>query len=134
MKYSKLAVLSSVLVFLAIISCDRKKNDVILTDITGVYTCQESSPYSGIRNYFIEIDKIEDEEGRYIISNFHSLGDNEFIFADFRHDTLRISGQVVAGFRVNGSGPVANDFRLISLYYEMDDGLSILDYYVTYRR
>lgn len=102
--------------------------------LTGVYSCQESSPHSGIRNYLVEIDRVKDSDDLHIISNFHNQGENEFVYASLDGDTLRIVNQVLSGWSIYGKGPVASDLRTIYLYYETDDGITILDYYCTYTR
>ena len=55
-------------------------------------------------------------------------------FAEFIQDSLRIFNQVISELSINGKGPVAADFRTIYLYYETDDGITVLDYYANYTR
>jgi len=115
-------------------ACDRNTEPITPTDITGIYNCQESSPHSGLRTYLVEIDKVNETESTYIISNFHNKGENEFLFAEFIQDSLKIFNQAISELSVNGKGPVEADFRSIYLYYETDDGITVLDYYANYTR
>lgn len=115
-------------------ACDRSKESVTPTDITGIYNCQESSPHSGMHSYLVEIDKVSETETTYIISNFHNKGENEFLFVEFIQDSLWIFNQAISELSVNGKGPVSADFRSIFLYYETDDGITVLDYYANYSR
>ncbi len=114
-------------------SCD-SSHEGIATSLTGVYSCQESSTYSGIRKYLVEIDSVKNQEAQYIISNFHNLGTNEFLYSELQGDTLRIINQVLEDLRINGKGWISPDFRTIRFYYETDDALNIYDYYAVYSR
>lgn len=122
------------ILFLLLISCNSTTEPVTHTDITGVYTCQESSPYSGIRKYIVEVDRVKEMENLYIISNFHNKGINEFLYAELDVDTLRIDNQAISDISIDGKGPVGEDYKIISLYYETDDGITVLDYYASYSR
>jgi hypothetical protein len=82
----------------------------------------------------VEIDGVKDREAQYIISNFHNLGTNEFLYSELQEDTLRIINQVLGSLRISGKGWVSSDFRTIRFYYETDDGLNIYDYYAVYSR
>lgn len=128
------AGLATGMLFLLVVACDRNTDPITPTSITGVYTCQESSPHSGIRKYFVEIDKVKDTENLYIISNFHNKGENEFLFSELDQDTLWIINQAITEISVEGKGSVESDFRSIYLYYETDDGITVLDYYANYTR
>jgi len=114
-------------------SCE-SSGEGVATSLKGVYSCQESSSTSGTRKYLVEIDSVRDQSTQYIISNFHNLGTNEFVFSELDGDTLRITNQVLGGLRISGKGWVSPDFRTISLYYETDDALNIYDYYALYTR
>jgi len=114
-------------------SCESSQEGVA-TSVTGVYSCQESSIQSGTRKYLVEIDNIKNREAQYIISNFHNLGTNEFLYSELQGDTLRIINQVLGSLRISGKGWVSPDFRTIRFYYESDDGLNIYDYYAVYSR
>ena len=115
-------------------SCDQDDPPRDYTSIEGIFTCQESSAQAGIRQYLVEIDKVQETEGLYIISNFHNKGETEFLFAELASDSLWITNQAISDISVNGEGPVGPDFRSINLYYETDDGIIILDYYASYTR
>jgi len=137
MKGFKNPMTASFLLFLMalfLITCDRNSDSIDPTGLTGVYTCQESSVHSGVRKYFIEIDKVKDAEDLYIISNFHNLGENDFIYAGYIRDTLWIDNQILGGVKIDGEGPVEGNFRSIFLYYETDDGVTVLDFYANYTR
>lgn len=100
----------------------------------GVYTCQESSPHAGTRQYPVEIDKVKDSENLYIIVNFHNKGQSEFLYAELDIDTLRISNQAIVNIRVDGQGLVGEEYRSIQLNYLTDDGTTIFEYYSSYSR
>lgn len=114
-------------------SCE-SSGDGVPTSVSGVYSCEESSTHSGTRNYLVEIDSIRNREKQYIISNFHNLGTNEFVYSELQGDTLRITNQVLGGLRISGKGWVSPDFRSISLYYETDNAVNIYEYYALYSR
>ena len=82
----------------------------------------------------MEIDSVKSQAEQYIISNFHNLGTNEFLYSEMLGDTLRIINQVLGGLRINGKGWVSPDFRTIRFYYETDDALNIYDFYAVYSR
>jgi hypothetical protein len=115
------------------VSCDETGTGNY-TSVEGIYTCQESSPHAGVRQYPVEIDKVKDSEDLYIIINFHNKGENEFVYAELEIDTLRISNQTLVDIRVDGKGIVAEEYRSIHLNYLTDDGTTLLDYYSTYSR
>jgi len=115
-------------------SCENNNTPVTYTTITGLYTCQEISPHAGLRKYIVEVDQVVDQDNLYIISNFHNQGTNEFLYAELEQDTLVIFNQAISSISVNGKGPVGNDFRTIDLFYETDDGITLLDYNASYSR
>jgi hypothetical protein len=131
MKIKALYIL--VLPFLFASSCEDPPV-VDYTSIEGFYSCNESSSHSGYRNYIVEIDEVNSQENTYIIANFHNLGDNDFLYAEYLNDTLYIKNQVINTIFVNGKGKVSDDFKQVNLYYETDDGVVELDYYATYQR
>jgi hypothetical protein len=115
-------------------SCNETGPSGDYTSIEGVYTCQESSPHAGLRQYPFEIDKVNDSENLYIIVNFHNKGESEFLYAELDIDTLRITNQVISNIRVDGFGLVDKEFRSIQINYLTDDGTALLDYYSSYSR
>jgi len=115
-------------------SCDENSPSGDYTSIEGIYTCQESSPHAGVRQYPVEIDKVNDSENLYIIVNFHNKGQNEFLFAELDVDVLLISNQIISDIRVEGEGLVDEEFKSIQLNYFTDDGINELDYYSSYTR
>ena len=116
------------------LACNPVNPEVDYTSLDGIYTCQESSSHTGVREYFTEIDRVAGAEDQYIISNFHNLGENEFIFTELENDTLWIFNQAITDISVNGKGVVDPDFRTINLYYETDDGITVLDFYANLTR
>jgi hypothetical protein len=122
------------LCFILLTACNKDPFNGELDDLTGVFSCQESSTHSGLRKYLVEFDPVANSPDQYIISNFHNQGDNEFIYADYHNDTLWIINQLSGDLRINGKGPVDPDFRTVRLYYEIDDGLNIFDFQVLYER
>jgi hypothetical protein len=133
MKFNRNGLILLIWCLSAAASCD-SSGDGIPASLTGVYSCQESSTNSGIRKYLVEIDSVADSEGQYIISNFHNLGTNEFLFSELQGDTLWIINQVLGNLRISGKGWVSPDFRTIQFYYETDDALNIYDYSAIYSR
>lgn len=117
-----------------LVSCGRDDPPMDYTSIAGIYTCHESSPHAGFRQYPVEINKVHDTENRYIIVNFHNKGQSEFIFGELDQDSLHIRNQAISDISVNGNGLVNSNFSSIQLNYVTDDGLTILDYYTTYKR
>ena len=87
-------------------SCDSTTEPVTPTDITGIYTCQEASPYSGLRKYIVEVDQVNEMENLYIISNFHNKGVNEFLYAELDGDTLRIATRPYPTSAWKGKAPL----------------------------
>jgi hypothetical protein len=110
-------------------SCDSEDTPENYTSIEGIYTCQETSSHSGVRQYPIEIDKVKNTVDQYIIINFQNKGENEFIFANLSFDTILIANQAIVDIIVNGKGLVGRDYRSIRLNYLTDDGITILDYH-----
>jgi hypothetical protein len=132
-KLNKL-LLSMSVIFLLGSSCETDKPPVNYTSIEGIYTCQETSAHSGVREYIVEVDRVKDHETLYIISNFHNKGENEFLFAELAQDTLIIFNQAISNLSVNGKGSIGHDFKSIHLLYETDDGIIALDYMASYTR
>jgi hypothetical protein len=134
-RYGHMSVLMSLgCLLLAPLSCENENQEVIYRGIAGIYSCQETSAHSGMRKYIVEIDRVREKEDLFIISNFHNAGENEFLYAEFDHDTLRIENQVISHLSVNGHGMVSEGFRIIDLRYKTDDGITILDYSATFTR
>jgi len=127
-----LAIVSGLLIIP--VSCEPAETPATFTSVSGVYTCQETSPHSGVRRYVVEINRVSGSDNLYIITNFHNSGEIEFIYTEKAGDSLLIDNQVITGLVVNGSGSIAEDFRMIDLYYETDDALTVLDYYARYSR
>ena len=114
-------------------SCEDKPENVY-TSIEGVYTCNERSAHAGIRNFLVEIDKVQAEQNLYIIDNFHNLGDNQFIRGELDGDTLFINNQIIGNLTVNGKGAISSDFKQIEFTYITYDRFVELDYYATFQR
>lgn len=132
-RYASWIITLSFMVMMAA-SCDSNKTSGDYSSIVGIYTCQESSAHSGVRQYPVEIDRVKNSEDQYIILNFNNKGENEFLFAQQSNDTLLIDNQAIAELVVNGKGLIGKDFKSIQLSYLTDDGLTILDYYATFSR
>ena len=128
----KIAVLILFPFFLAA-SCEEKP-PVDYTSIEGFYSCNEGSASSGYRKYIVEIDKYKQADNTYVIFNFHNMGDNEFVHAEYVNDTLYINNDVIGTLFVEGKGSVSEDFKTIQLHYLTDDGVVVLDYFASYER
>jgi hypothetical protein len=122
-----------VLILLAL-SCQPEEPPREYTSLDGAWSCQESSAYAGIRKYLVEVDRVSGEEGLYIISNFHNMGENEFLFASLSGDSIRIFSQTIGELRVTGKGTFESDFRLFKLLYTTDDGTTMLEFLAQYTR
>lgn len=132
-KYTRNSFLIICIAFLSIASsCEEK--EITYTGIKGIYSCVEVSSHSGYRNYIVEIDKVNNQDGLYIILNFHNAGTNEFIYAEYRNDSIFVNDQVIGTFFVSGSGKVYSDFRQIEMSYQTDDGVVELDYQAVFER
>ncbi len=132
-KYTIIRILLICIATLSIASsCEEDESNY--SDINGVYSCTEVSSHSGYRNYIVEIDKVNNQEELYIILNFHNTGINEFIYAEYRDDSIFIDNQVISTFFVNGKGKVFSDFKRMEIVYETDDGLVELEYQVVFER
>ncbi len=115
-------------------SCEQDNNAVVYTKLAGIYSCEESSPYSGYKKYIVEIDKVSSQDNVYIISNFHNQGYAEFLYANLRNDSLYIENQVISGLFINGKGKVNEKLNEIEFHYTTDDGSLELDYYALFSR
>ncbi len=115
-------------------SCDKGSEGGTFGDPEGAYACQENSAYMGYREYIVEIDKVKNRTGQYIISNFHNRGDSEFVYATLKNDSVFIDHQVISGLFVDGSGRINGEFNRIELNYTTDDGNLQLQYFAVYTR
>jgi len=114
--------------------CDTENDNKIYHDITGAYTCEETSPYTGLHKYIIEIDRVKDKNHLLIITNFNNQGDSEFIYATFAGDSLSIDSQIITGLFINGSGNVNPEFNRIELNYTVNDGNEVKPFTAVYSR
>jgi hypothetical protein len=116
-------------------SCEKNGEDIIYTKLDGIYSCEETSLYSAeYKKYLVEIDKVSSAEDQYIISNFRNQGDTEFLFVQYRNDSIYIENQVIAGLFINGKGTVNNDLNKIELSYFADDGSLEIQYFAIFSR
>jgi hypothetical protein len=125
-------ILTCLAIFATASSCEEK--EVEYSGIEGAYTCIEASSHSGYRNYIIEIDKVNNQDGLFIILNFHNTGANEFLYAEYTGDSIYITDQVSGTLFINGSGKVFSDFRRMEINYMTDDGVTELDYQAVFER
>jgi len=118
----------SLLALIVLFSCDGNGPSGPFESLEGLYSCQESSVHSGVKKYFVEIDQVKDANDLYILSNFHSQGENEFIYARLSGGSLQIENQVIRDLTVNGEGLVSDEFNEIQVYHTTDDGITQLDF------
>lgn len=130
-KFSALLLAMLPIIFAS--SCEEKPV-IVFTSIEGNYSCSENSAHEGVRKYIVEIDNVISQENLYIIANFHNLGDNEFLYAEYRSDTLYINNQQISNLVVNGKGAINKELNRIEFSYITDDRLVQLDYYAVYVR
>lgn len=134
-KITSLLVLFSInLFFLFFNSCEVNPGVNVYSNLSGAYSCQESSPYSGYRKYIIEIDKVNSQDDLYIISNFHNQGTGEFIYANYRNDSICIENQNITGLFISGKGKVNESFNNIQFNYVTNDGNIELKFFALYSR
>lgn len=114
--------------------CDTGNDNKVYQDITGAYTCEETSPYTGLHKYIIEIDRVKNKDNLIIISNFHNQGDSEFIYATLAGDSLSLNNQIINGLFINGSGEVNPEFNRIELNYTVNDGNEVRPFTAVYSR
>lgn len=115
-------------------NCENQTGDKVYTGLTGAYSCQENSVYSGYKKYIIEIDKVKSQEDLFIISNFHNQGNIEFLYATYKNDSIFIENQVISGLFINGKGSVNQNFNNIEIFYHTDDGNTEMEYFAVYSR
>ncbi|MCF8378830.1 MAG: hypothetical protein K9H49_04585 [Bacteroidales bacterium] len=127
-------IFSVIIICLFPTGCELNKEGKIYPDLTGAYSCEENSPYSGYKKFLVEIDKVSSQENLYIISNFNNLGNLEFLYASLFNDTLRIENQVISSVFINGSGKVNQDLNNIEWFYTTDDGNIVLEFFARFTR
>ena len=121
------------LLSLTLLACGNN-NDIVYSDIEGLYSCDENSPNLGYRKYIIEIQEVAAQENAYIMANFHNLGDNEFVYLEHIGDSVFINNQIIQQYFIDGKGFVNEDFTGISLTYTTNDGTQELEYYIMLTR
>jgi hypothetical protein len=120
------------IILITIFSC--QQSDMIYTAVRGIYRCEENSVHSGYKKYLVEIEEVNNNPGQYIISNFHNLGDSEFLYATVRQDSIFIERQINGVLYFNGKGIISKHFNRIDWNYTTDNGITELDYYATFSR
>ena len=115
-------------------SCGDSKEDIVFNSVKGVYKCQENSVHSGFRSYLVELDSVKNQENLFIILNFHNSGENEFLYAIIRNDSISIENQLINTMFISGEGLISDDLKRIDIFYLTDDGLTQLDYYAKFFR
>ena len=110
-------------------SCGDSNSDIVFNSVKGVYKCQENSVHSGFRSYLVELDSVKNQENLFIILNFHNSGENEFLYAIIRDDSISIENQLINNMFISGEGIISKDLKKIDIFYLTDDGLTQLDYY-----
>ena len=120
-----------------IVSCNNDNEPKVYNNINGSWICKETIPYVQPRTYIVDIDRLKDTT-QYIISNFYSAGENEFVFSKLTGSTLKISDNQSIGvsqmiFR-SGSGVVSDDFKKIVFDYKIYDGFTERDIHAVYTR
>ena len=115
-------------------SCDDSKEDIVFNSLKGVYKCHENSVHSGFRSYLVELDSVTNQENLFIILNFHNSGENEFLYATIRNDSIHIENQLINNMFITGKGHISEDLKQIDIFYLTDDGLTQLDYYAKFFR
>ncbi len=114
-------------------SCDVKEH--IYKSITGSWSCEEYNPIYGQRVYIVDIERSKLDSTQFLLMNFHNLDINEFIYAYQSDSVLTIPEQpIVSLFVKDGKGIVSGDFKLITLNYEIFDGINDVKIHAIYSR
>lgn len=123
-------------VFLVLVSSCKPEDDPdpIPTDprdkIVDTWRCDENSQVfdkSMMTIYTVSISVDDASTDMVVIDNFYQLGANNYIKAVLSGTDLTISGQVISGHTVNGTGLITDNFKKISWTYFVNDGSGEID-------
>ena len=134
----KQTVFFSVFMLLLTVSCV-DQTPTVYTSISGNWRCEESSVL-GSRVYVVEIEKTNKTNVQeYILSNFHNVDINEFVFSTLSGSKLTINpSQSIGSSQINilsGSGDIiGTDFKRINFNYTIFDGQNNIPVTATYTR
>jgi hypothetical protein len=104
-----------------LLSCENKPG--IYHSVSGSWRCEEYNPIDGQRVYMSDIDRSKGDTTLYLISNFHNLDINEFVYAQLKDSILSISQQTLSDLIVkSGTGIISKDYQSIEFNYEVFDG------------
>jgi hypothetical protein len=129
----KLKNLKWLLFFVLTASCNSNEN-TIYTSIAGIWRCEENDEYSQVKIFSVDIQSLHNYNDAFIISNFHNVGEDEYIRVNTDDSLLYIPTQSIAGIIVNGEGLISPDFKTVTLQYSIDDAGNSMSYNATLHR
>lgn len=108
-----------VLISSLLISCQPEEIEEPNIDLTGSWSCTETSGNpSSTSTFTVHIKK---SASGYTIENFYNLGFNHTANISVTDKNISIPSQSIAGFGVSGSGSIISETK-VSLSYQADDG------------
>lgn len=118
----------AIFLLLILSNCAKESNDGVYTGITGLWQCEEFDEQGQIQAFYIDIDAVRGYEQVFLFSNFHNLGDFEFIRVTQDQSSLEIPRQNIGSLICFGNGSVSDDYKKILLEYSIDNG-QVIRYY-----
>jgi hypothetical protein len=118
-----------------LLSCQQENDELDVTEarekLIGNWTCDEKSQYykSTEATYDVTISKSSAAIDEILMSNFYQLGTS--VNAKMKIDgyLIKVSPQTLdGGFKIKtGSGSIADDYREMTILYDIDDGSGQID-------
>ncbi len=102
------------------------KSDDLRENILGEWHCLETHEEDGEQDYWIEIEKDEDNENKIIINNFLGLSSDlnnpKFVKAEINENmnAFFIFEQKIGTHTTSGDGEISDDYEKITLTYKDD--------------
>jgi hypothetical protein len=124
----------SIIILVAFVLGSCKNNEPqIYTSIEGIWRCTEISVNSQ-HSYLLDIHKHNSDTTLYLISNFYSTGDNEFIVVKLDKSKLKLAEQSSANINIKEFSGTVENMKLIHLQYIVNDGRTDNSITATYNR
>jgi outer membrane biogenesis lipoprotein LolB len=125
--------LTSLLALLAIILVGGCTTDTGNPDLSGTWSCQETSQIylkstKGTSIYQVTLSRDASNTNKYYIDNFYKLGNGIKVAVIKDGYSISLPKQSVDGFLFEGSGTVNESYDLINLTYTADDGGGQVDH------
>ena len=117
--FQRVQLVIIVLFSIFFVSCQPEEVVEPETDLTGSWTCSETSGNpSSTSSFTVHIKK---SGSGYTVENFYNLGFNHTANINVSNTSISIPSQNIAGFSVSGSGSIVSSAK-ITLNYQADDG------------